>query len=157
MVATVVKYKHKGLLLKSTQMGPLLVLVSPCFRENVNVTCIIVSFLYSLDNFLLKMQLFSFLEIEFRNGAHLKKGLFLTYFSHFLVTREKTQTSFSTYPTYIHTYTYCCTPYWLFLPSQFCKNCEFIMYGFSMVWLLVLILVRAILEQTINNKMVSKI
>ena len=35
-------------------MGPLLVLVSPCFRENVNVTYKIVSFLCSLKNFLLK-------------------------------------------------------------------------------------------------------
>ena len=31
------------------------------------------------------------------------------------------------------------------------------MYGFSLVWLLVLILFRAILEQSRNNKMVSKI
>ena len=30
-------------------------------------------------------------------------------------------------------------------------------YGFSLVWFLVLILIRAILEQSINNKMVSKI
>ena len=46
-------------------MGPMLVLVSPCFRESVNATCKIVSFLYSLDNFLLKMYSFSFLEIKF--------------------------------------------------------------------------------------------
>ena len=32
--------------------GPLLVLVSPCFRENVVVTCKIGSFLCSLDNLL---------------------------------------------------------------------------------------------------------
>ena len=31
------------------------------------------------------------------------------------------------------------------------------MYGFSLVWLLVLIHFRVILEQSINNKMVSKI
>ena len=31
------------------------------------------------------------IEIKFQNGAHFKKGLFLTYFSHFLVTREKLQ------------------------------------------------------------------
>ena len=30
------------------------------------------------------------------------------------------------------------------------------MYGFSLVWLLVLIILPAILEQSINNKMVSK-
>ena len=34
-------------------MGPLLVLVSPGFSENVIVTCKIGSFLCSLDNFLL--------------------------------------------------------------------------------------------------------
>ena len=44
-----------------------------------------------------------------------------------------------------------------FLPFQFCKNCGFIMYGFSLVWLMVLILFHAILEQSINNKMVCKI
>ena len=42
---------------KGTQVGPLLVLVCHCFRENVIVTCKIVSFLRSLDNFLLKMLL----------------------------------------------------------------------------------------------------
>ena len=36
------------------------------------------------------------------------------------------------------------------------KN-EFIRYGFSLVWVLVLIVIRAILEQSMNNKMVSKI
>ena len=31
------------------------------------------------------------------------------------------------------------------------------MHGFSLVWLLVLILIRAISEQSINNEMVNKI
>ena len=35
-------------------MCPLLVLLSPCFRENVVVTCKIGSFLCSLDNLLQK-------------------------------------------------------------------------------------------------------
>ena len=35
-------------------MGPCLVLVFPCFRENVVATCKIVSFLCSLDNLLQK-------------------------------------------------------------------------------------------------------
>ena len=35
-------------------MGPLLVLVSPCSRENVVVTCKIGSFLYNLDTLLQK-------------------------------------------------------------------------------------------------------
>ena len=75
---------------KGCGMGPWLVLVSPCFRENVVATCKSGSFLCSLDNLLQKnvIVLFFFL-IKFQNGAHLKKGLFLTYFSHFLVTREK--------------------------------------------------------------------
>ena len=34
---------------------------------------------------------------------------------------------------------------------------EFILYGFSLVRLLVWILIRAILEQSMNNKMVSKV
>ena len=72
-------------------MGPLLVLVSPCFWKNVNVTCQIVSFLCTLDNFLLKKEIVFFFGNKFQNGALLKKELFLTYFSHFLVTREKTQ------------------------------------------------------------------
>ena len=36
------------------------------------------------------------------------------------------------------------------------KKIEFTGYGFSSVWFLVLILIRAILEQSINNNMVSK-
>ena len=47
-----------------------------------------------------------------------------------------------------------------FLPCQFCKKKnkqtkqknEFIMYGFSLVWLLVLILFRAILEQSLKKQ-----
>ena len=35
-------------------MGPLLILVCPCFRESVVVTCKIVSFLCTFVNFLLK-------------------------------------------------------------------------------------------------------
>ena len=40
--------------LRGVEMGPLLVLVSPGFRENVVVTCKIESFLCSLDNLLQK-------------------------------------------------------------------------------------------------------
>ena len=77
---------------KGCGMGPLLFLVSPCFSENVVVTYKIGSFLCSLDNLLQKNVIVSFLKIKFQHGAHLKKGLFLTYVSHFLVTREKLQT-----------------------------------------------------------------
>ena len=40
--------------LKGCGMGPRLVLVSPCFRENVVATCKIGSFLCRLDNLLQK-------------------------------------------------------------------------------------------------------
>ena len=91
-------------------MGTLFVLVSPCFRENVVVTCKIGSFLCSLDNLLQKKRnCFLFLEIKFQNGTHLKKGLFLTYFSHFLVTREKLQ-KFLQHISHSHTYMYFAHP-----------------------------------------------
>ena len=84
-----------GFRLKGCGMGPWLVLVSPCFRENVVATC----------------KIGSFLEIKFQNGAHLKKGLFLTHFSHFLVTRKKLQ-KFLQHISHSHTYIHVfCSPY----------------------------------------------
>ena len=138
-------------------MGPWLVLVSACFRENVFATCKIGSFLYSLDNLLQKnIIVLFFWKSNFKMALVWKKGLFLTYFSHFLVTREKLQ-KFLQHISHSHTYTYFSHPIDFFLPYQFWKKYEFIRYGFSLVWVLVLILMRAILEQSINNKMVSKI
>ena len=100
---------------------PWLVLVSPCFGENVVATCKIGSFLCSLDNSE-KGNCSIFLEIIFQNGAHLKKGLFLTYFSHFLVTREKLQ-KFLQHISHSHTYIHVfCSPYWLFCLTNFEKN-----------------------------------
>ena len=68
-------------------MGPLLVLVSPCFRENVNVTCKIVSFSCSSDNFLLKnVIVFSFFGNQISKWHSLKKkaifDLLFTFFLH---------------------------------------------------------------------------
>ena len=51
-----------------------------------------------------------------------QKGLFLTYFSHFLVTREKLQ-KFLQHISHSHTCIHVfCSPYWLFLPYQFWKK-----------------------------------
>ena len=72
-------------------------------------TCKIGSFLDNLDNVLQKNVFVIFLEIKFQNGAHLKKGLFLTYFSHFLVTREMLQ-KFLQHISHSHTYTYVAHP-----------------------------------------------
>ena len=102
-------------------MGPWLVIVSPCFRENVVATCKIGSFLCSLDNLLQKNVIVLFLKIKFQNGAHLKKRLFLTYFSHFLVTREKV-TKFLQHISHSHTYTYFAHPIDLFCLTNFEKN-----------------------------------
>ena len=115
-------------------MGPLLVPVSPCFRENVVVTCKTGSFLCSLDNLLQKNVIVFFFENQISKWRLFEKeGLFLTYFSHFLVTRESYKNSFSTYLTHIHTYMYFAHPNDFFaLPIL--KKYEFFRYGFSLVW-----------------------
>ena len=111
-------------------MGPLLVLVSPCFRENVVVTTKIGSFLCSLDNLLQNYVIVSFFGNQISKWAHLKKELFLTYFSNVLVTKEKLQT-FLQYISHSHTYIYFAHPIDFFaLPIL--KKYEFIRY----VWFL---------------------
>ena len=136
-------------------MGTLFVLVSPCFRENVVVTCKIGSFLCSLDNLLQKNVIVFFFGNQISIWRSFEKRAILTYFSHFLVTREVTKIPTAHISlTYKHVF---CSPYWLILLYQFWKKKpEFIRYGFSLVWFLVLILIRAILDQSINNKMVAK-
>ena len=99
--------------------------------------------------------MFSFLEIKFQNGAHLKKRAFLTYFSHFLVTREKLQ-KFLQHISHSHTYTYFTHPIDFFALPILKKKHEFIRYGFSLVWVLVLILIRAILEHSKITKWWAK-
>ena len=135
--------------------GPWLVLVPPCFRENVVAQCKIGSFLCSLDNLLPKKVLFFGNQISKWHSFE-KKRLFLTYFSHFLVTREKLQ-KFLQHISHSHTYTYFAHPIDFFCLPNFEKNTNLSDTVSLLVWVLVLILIRAILEQLINNKMVSKI
>ena len=90
-------------------------------------------------------------EKTLQDGAHLKKGLFFTYFSHFLVTKEKIQ-KFLQHISHSHNILLTLLTF-LALPILKKKN-EFIRYGF---WVLVLICIRAMLEQSIKIKMVSKI
>ena len=58
MILGSTKWKNKStnqnIFFKGCGMGPWLVLVSPCFRENVVAICKIGSFLCSLDNLLQK-------------------------------------------------------------------------------------------------------
>ena len=141
---------------KGCGMGPWLVLVSPCFRENVVATFKIWSFLCSLDDLLQKNVIVLFFGNQISKWRSFEKGaifdLLFTFFSHQGKVTKIPSAHISL--TYIHVF---CSPYWLFLPYQFWKKYEFIRYGFSLVWVLVLILIRAILEQSINNKMVNKI
>ena len=57
-------------------MGTLFVLVSPCFRENVIVTCKIGSFLCSLDNFLQKNVIVFVFGNQISKWRSFEKGLF---------------------------------------------------------------------------------
>ena len=142
--------------IKGRGMGPWLVLVSPCLRENVVATCKIGSFLCSLDNLLQKNIIVLFFGNQISKWCSFEKraifDLLFTFFSHQGKVTKIPSAHISL--TYIHIF---CSAYWLFFPYQFWKKYEFIWYGFSLVWVLVLILIRAILEQSINNKMVSKI
>ena len=63
-------------------MGPLLVLVSPCFRENVVVTCKIGSFLCSLENLLQKNIIIFFLENQISKWRSFEKRAIFDLFSH---------------------------------------------------------------------------
>ena len=124
-------------------MGPLLVLVSPSFRENVNVTCKIVSFLSSLDNFLPKKFNCVLLGNQISKWHPFEKmaifDLLFTFFSH-----QENDTKFLQHISHLHKYTYFARPVnFFFCLPNFEKKCEVIMYGFS----LTLILFRAILEQ----------
>ena len=141
--------------IKGCGMGPWLVLVSPCFRANVVATCNIGSFLCSLDNLLQRNVIVLFFGNQLSKWRSFEKraifDLLFTFFSHQRKVTKIPSAHISL--TYIHVF---CSPYWLFLP-YILKKYEFMIYGFSLVWVLVLILIRAILEQSIDNKMVSKI
>ena len=143
--------------IKGCGMGSLLVLVSPCFRKNVVVTCKIGSFLCSLDNLLQRNVIVFFFDNQISKWQSFeKRPIFYLLFTFFSYQGKVTKIHLAHISyTYIHVF---CSPYWLFyLPYQFWKKYEFIRYGFSLVWFLVLILICTILEQSINNKMVNKI
>ena len=113
----------KGIMfrIKGCGMGPWLVLVSPCLRENVVATCKIWSFLCSLDNLLQKNVIVLFFRNQISKWPSFEKGLFLTYFSHFLVTREKLQ-KFLQHISQTHTYTYFAHPIDFYCLTNFEKN-----------------------------------
>ena len=78
-------------------MGPWLVLVSPCFRQNVVATCKIGCFLCSLDNLLQKNVIVLCFGNQISKWRSFEKGaifdLLFTFFSH---QGKITKNSFST-------------------------------------------------------------
>ena len=143
-------------LFKECGMGPLLIHVSPCFREIVVVTCKIGSFLCSLDIVLQKNVIVFFFGSQISKWHSFAKraifDLLFTFFSY----QGKLQ-KFLQHISHSHTYMYFAHPIDSFCLTNFEKKYEFIRYGCSLVWFLVLILIHAILEPSINNKMVGKI
>ena len=95
---------------KGGGMGPLLVLVSSCFRENIVATCKIGSFLCSLDNLLQKNVIVFFLENQISKWRSFEKraifDLLFTFFSYQGKDTKIPSTHISL--TYIHVF---CSPY----------------------------------------------
>ena len=94
-------------------MGPRLVLVSRCFRENVVATCKLWSFLCSLDNLLQKYVVVFFFGNQISKWRSYEKraifDLLFTFFSHQGKVTKIPSAHISL--TYIHVF---CSPYWLF-------------------------------------------
>ena len=118
---------------KGCGMGPWVVLVSPCFRENIVATCKIGSFLCSLDNLLQKNVIVLFFGNQISKWRSFEKraifDLLFTFFSH----QGKLQ-KFLQHISHSHTYTYFAHPIEFFCLVNFeKKKYEFIRYGFSLV------------------------
>ena len=100
-------------------MGPWLVLVSPCFMENVVATCIIGSFLCSLDNLLQKNVIVLYFGNQISKWRSFEKRAIFGLLSTFFQSPGKVTKIPSAHIslTYIHVHVFC-SPYWLFLPYQ---------------------------------------
>ena len=96
--------------IKGSGMGPWLVLVSLCFRENVAATCKIWSFLCSLDNLLQKNVIVLFFGNQISKWRSFEKraifDLLFTFFSHRGKVTKIPSAHISL--TYIHVF---CSPY----------------------------------------------
>ena len=137
-------------------MGPLLVLVSRCFRDNVVVTCKIGSFLCSLDNLLQKNVIVFFFKNQISKWRSFEKraiyDLLFTFFSY----HGKVTKKFLQHIPHSHTYMYFAHPIDFFALSILKK-----IRIYQVLFLLGVIpgvdSYSRHLEQSINNKMVSKI
>ena len=99
-------------------MGPLLVLVSPCFRENIVVTSKMWYFLCSLDNLLQKNVIVFCFENQISRWRSFEKGVIFDLLFTFSIHQGKvTQIPSARISlTYIHVF---CSPYLPFLPYKF--------------------------------------
>ena len=112
-------------------IGPWLVLVSPCFRENVVATCKIGSFLCSFDNLLYKNVIVFFFGNQISKWHSFEKraifDLLFTFSSHQGKVTKIPSAHISL------TYTYFSHPIDFFCLTNFEKKYKFIRYGFSLV------------------------
>ena len=108
-----------GLLLKGCGMGPWLILVSPCFRENVVATCKIGSFLCSLDNLLQKNVIVLFFGNQISKWRSFEKRAIFDLLFIFSGHQGKLQKIPLAHIS--NTYIFC-LPYWLFCLTNFEKN-----------------------------------
>ena len=109
------------IIIKGCGMGPWLVLVSPCFRENEVATCKNGSFLCSLDNLLQKNVIVLFFGNQISKWRSFEKraifDLLFTFFNHHGKVTKIPSAHMSL--AYIHVF---CSPYWLFLPYRVWKK-----------------------------------
>ena len=117
----VVSFQTNFFCFKGCGMGPWLVLVSPCFRENIVATCKIGSFLCSLDNLLQKNVILLFFGNQISKWCSFEKranfDLLFTFSSHRGKVTKIPSAHISN--TYIHIF---CTPYWPFVAFPILKK-----------------------------------
>ena len=98
---------------KGCGMGPWLVLVSPCFRENVVATCKLGLFLCSLDNLLQKHEIVFFFGNQISKWPSFEKRAIFDLLFTFFSNQGKLQ-KFLQHTSHSHTYTYFAHPIYFF-------------------------------------------
>ena len=111
-------------------MGTLFVLVSPCFRENVVVTCKIWSFLCSLDNLLRKNVIDFFFGNQISKWRSFEKRVIFVLVFTFFSYQGKLQ-NFLQHISNSHTYMYFAHPIDFFCLTNFEQNTNLS----GMVWM----------------------
>ena len=108
-MADPISIKNSVSSLNGCGMGPLLFLVSPCFRETVVVTCKLGSLLCSLDNLLQKNVIIFFLENQISKWHSFEKRAIFDLLFNFFSYQGKLQ-KFLWHVSHSHTYMYFAHP-----------------------------------------------